>query len=220
MPRKYTELTFTDSVKRTQEHYGTRRQGAKLEAMDWQDDRLSDRETAFVSDRDGFYVASVGENGWPYLQFRGGPRGFVKMLDERTLAFADFRGNLQYITTGNVKHDDRVALFFMDYANQRRLKVMARAEVFEATDRPELIERLEDRNYKARVERAVIYHVEAFDWNCPQHITPRWTEDELTPVVGELQNRLHELEEENERLRHEIGRKTTMAESPHNAATK
>lgn len=211
MPRKYTELTFTDSVKRTQEYYGTRRQGAKLEAMDWQDDRLSERERAFVSDRDGFYVASVGENGWPYLQFRGGPRGFVKVLDDRALAFADFRGNLQYITTGNIKQDDRVALFFMDYANRRRLKVMARAEVFEVKDRPELIEQLENRNYKARVERAVVYHVEAFDWNCPQHITPRWTEDELAPVIAEMRDRLEWLEEENARLRHEIGEKTTMA---------
>lgn len=210
MPRKYTKLTFTDSVKRIQEFYGTRRQGAKLEAIDWEDDRLSDRETAFISDRDGFYVASVGENGWPYLQFRGGPRGFVKVLDERTLAFADFRGNLQYITAGNVKHDDRVALFFMDYANRKRLKVMARAEVFDANEHPELIEQLEDRNYKARVERAVIYHVEAFDWNCPQHITPRWTEDELAPMMTEMQDRVRELERENDMLRREIDQKAAM----------
>jgi predicted pyridoxine 5'-phosphate oxidase superfamily flavin-nucleotide-binding protein len=211
MPRKYTELTFTDSVKRTQQHYGTRRQGAKLEAMDWEDDRLSDRETAFISDRDGFYVASVGENGWPYVQFRGGPRGFVKVLDERTLAFADFRGNLQYVTTGNVKHDDRVALFFMDYANRQRLKVMARAKVFEVKDRPELVEQLEHRNYKARVERAVVYHVEAFDWNCPQHITPRWTANELAPMITEMQDRVRELERENDMLRREIDQKAAMA---------
>lgn len=211
MPRKYTDLTFTDSVKRTQEHYGSRRQGAKLEAMDWQDDRLSDREAVFISDRDGFYVASVGENGWPYLQFRGGPRGFVKVLDERTLAFADFRGNLQYITTGNVKHDDRVALFFMEYANRQRLKVMARAEVIEANERRELIQQLEDRNYKARIERAIVYHVEAFDWNCPQHITPRWTEDELAPRITEMRDRLQELEGENDKLRREIGQRATMA---------
>jgi predicted pyridoxine 5'-phosphate oxidase superfamily flavin-nucleotide-binding protein len=177
--------------------------------MDWQDDRISDRERAFVSDRDGFYVASVGENGWPYLQFRGGPRGFVKVVDDRTLAFADFRGNLQYITTGNIKHDDRVALFFMDYANRRRLKVMAHAVVFDASERPELIEQLADREYEARIERAVVYHVEAYDWNCPQHITPRWTEDELAPVMTEMRSRLHELEEENDRLRHEIGRNAT-----------
>jgi predicted pyridoxine 5'-phosphate oxidase superfamily flavin-nucleotide-binding protein len=209
MPRKYTKLTFTDSVKQTQEYYGTRRQGAKLEAMDWQDDHLSHRETAFISDRDGFYVASVGENGWPYLQFRGGPRGFVKVLNERTLAFADFRGNLQYITTGNIKHDDRVALFFMDYANRQRLKVMARADVLEADQHRGLIEQLEDPNYKARVERAVVYHVSAFDWNCSQHITPRLTESELAPMIDEMRDRIQRLEEENDKLRHEVGHTAT-----------
>ena len=210
MPRKYPELTFTDSVKQTQERYGSRRQGAKLEAMDWQDDRLSDREARFIAERDGFYVASVGEHGWPYLQFRGGPKGFVKLLDDRTLAFADFRGNLQYITTGNIKNDSRVALFFMDYGNRQRLKVMARAEVFEAADRPDLIEQLEDSNYKARIERAVVYHIEAFDWNCPQHITPRWTEQELTPMIGEMQSRLNELQGENDELRRELGQQAAM----------
>ena len=210
MPRKYTELTFTDAVKQTQEHYGSRRQGAKLEAMDWQDDRLSDREAGFIAERDGFYVASVGEIGWPYVQFRGGPKGFVKVLDERTLAFADFRGNLQYITTGNIKNDNRVALFFMDYANRQRLKLMARAEVFEASDRPELIEQLEDANYKGNVERVVVYHVEAFDWNCPQHITPRWTEEELAPVITKMQSRLDELQMENDQLRREIGQQATI----------
>ena len=200
MTRKYTELTFTESVKQVQEHYGSRRQGAKMEAMVWPDERLSDREAAFIADRDGFYVASVGENGWPYMQFRGGPKGFLKVLDDRTLGFADFRGNLQYITTGNIKNDNRVALFFMDYANRQRLKIMARAEVFDASESPDLIEQLEDPNYQARAERAVVYHVEAFDWNCPQHITPRWTEDELAPVIGELQARISDLEDENERL--------------------
>ena len=220
MPRKYTELTFTESVKRVQGHYGTRRQGAKLEAMDWQDDRLSHRETAFISDRDGFYVASVGEGGWPYLQFRGGPRGFVKVLDDRTLAFADFRGNLQYITTGNVRHDDRVALFFMDYANRQRLKVMAHAQIYETNERPELIERLENRSYKAHVERAVVYHVEAFDWNCPQHITPRWTGDELGPRIAEMQNRLQELKLENDTLRREFGQRTSITRAPEYTVTK
>ena len=200
MPRKYTELTFTDAVKQVQEHYGSRRQGAKMEAMDWPDERLSDRETQFIAERDSFYVASVGENGWPYVQFRGGPKGFLKVLDDRTLGFADFRGNLQYITTGNISSDNRVALFLMDYANRQRLKIMARAEIFDADDHPDLIEQLEDPNYRARVERAVVYHVEAFDWNCPQHITPRWTEEELAPVINELQARVSELEKENQRL--------------------
>jgi len=202
MPRKYTELTFTDSVKQAQEHYGARRQGANMEAMDWPDERLTDREAQFIAERDGFYVASVSENGWPYLQFRGGPNGFLKLLDDRTLAFADFRGNLQYISIGNLKNDNRVALFFMDYANRQRLKIMARADIFDASDRPELIEQLEDPNYPARIERAVIYRVEAFDWNCPQHITPRWTEEEFAPVVRDFKDRIRELEEELAYLRH------------------
>ncbi len=200
MPRKYTELTFTDSVKQVQERYGARRQTAKMEAMDWPDERLSDREAGFISERDSFYVASVGENGWPYVQFRGGPKGFLRVLDKRTLGFADFRGNLQYITTGNISNDNRVALFLMDYANRQRLKIMARAEIFHADDRPDLVEQLEDSNYRARVERAVVYHVEAFDWNCPQHITRRWTEEELAPTISELHARISELEEENQRL--------------------
>ncbi len=200
MTRKYTDLTFTDSVKQVQEHYGSRRQAAKMEAMDWPDERLSDRESQFIAERDSFYVASVGENGWPYVQFRGGPKGFLKVLDDRTLGFADFRGNLQYITTGNITGDNRVALFLMDYANRQRLKIMARAEIFDADKRADLVEQLEDPNYRARVERAVVYHVEAFDWNCPQHITPRWTEEELVPTISELQARISELEEENQRL--------------------
>jgi len=183
MSRRYTELTFTDSVKQAQEHYGSRQQGAKMEAMEWAGDRLSDREVDFIAGRDGFDVASVGDDGWSYVQFRGGPKGFLKVLDDRKLGFADFRGNRQYITTGNIRSDSRVALFLMDYANRQRLKIMARAEIFDVTERPDLIEQLEDANYRGRVEQAVVYHVVAFDWNCPQHITHRWTEEELAASV-------------------------------------
>ncbi|MCH8048139.1 MAG: pyridoxamine 5'-phosphate oxidase family protein [Planctomycetes bacterium] len=178
MTRQYPAVAFTDSVKAAQDHYGTRRQNEKLESSDFDDRRLSQREAEFIAERDSFYVASVNEQGWPYVQFRGGPKGFLKVLDEVTLAYADFRGNLQYITTGNVAHDDRVALILMDYAGRRRLKIMARAEIFDAVDRPDLIAQVEDPDYRARVERAVVLHLEAFDWNCPQHITPRYTEQE------------------------------------------
>ena len=131
MTRKYAELTFTDSVKRAQEHYGSRQQASRMETVHSADDRLSDREAEFIAGRDGFYVASVGDDGWPYVQFRGGPKGFLKVLDDRSLGFADFRGNRQYITTGNIRSDSRVALFLMDYANRKRLKIMARAEIFD-----------------------------------------------------------------------------------------
>ncbi|QDT49860.1 Pyridoxamine 5'-phosphate oxidase [Symmachiella dynata] len=179
MPRKYTELTFTESVKQSQSRYGVRSQAARMEEMDVVDDRLSEREAEFIHQRDGFYMATVGDDGWPYMQFRGGPRGFLKVLDDRTLAFADFRGNRQYISTGNLAHDDRVSLFFMDYANRRRLKIMARANVVDAEEHPELLHQVEDPNYRARIERVVVYTIEAFDWNCPQHITPRYALDEL-----------------------------------------
>ncbi|TWU07253.1 Pyridoxamine 5'-phosphate oxidase [Symmachiella macrocystis] len=179
MSRKYTELTFTESVKQAQTRYGARSQAARMEEMDVVDDRLSEREAEFIHQRDGFYMATVGDDGWPYMQFRGGPRGFLKVLDDRTLAFADFRGNRQYISTGNLAHDDRVSLFFMDYANRRRLKIMARANVVDAEENPELLSQVEGPTYRARIERVVVYMIEAFDWNCPQHITPRYTLDEL-----------------------------------------
>lgn len=179
MPRKYTEIVFTDSVKEAQTRYGSRATAARVEAWETDDEHLSDDEQAFVAERDSFYMATVNEDGWPYLQFRGGPRGFLKVIDDRTLAYADFRGNKQYVSTGNLRADDRVSLFFMDYPNRRRLKVMARAEVVDAADRPDLLARLRDPGYKAHVERLVLFHVVAFDWNCPQHITPRFTEEEL-----------------------------------------
>ena len=182
MTRQYPALTFTDAVKDAQEHYGSRATAAKVEAWDLDDQRLSPEEARFIAARDGFYMATVNSDGWPYLQFRGGPPGFLHVLDERTLGYADFRGNRQYISMGNLRGSDRAALFFMDYANRRRLKLMARTEVFDAAERPDLVERLGDPTYRARVERAVIFHVEAFDWNCPQHITPRFTEREFAEL--------------------------------------
>lgn len=179
MARRYTALTFTDSVKETQTHFGSRATAAKVEAWDIDDEHLSVDVAGFIAERDSFYMATVNEDGWPYLQYRGGPKGFLKVLDDATLGFADFRGNKQYISTGNLRENDRVALFFMDYPNRKRLKVMARTEVFDAAERPELLARLEDEGYRARVERIVLFHVVAFDWNCPQHITPRFTEEEL-----------------------------------------
>jgi uncharacterized protein len=192
--RRYPALAFTESVKATQERYGTRAAARKLETSAHDDSKLTAREAQFIAARDSFYVGSVSETGWPYVQFRGGPPGFLKVLDDGTLGFADFRGNLQYITTGNVRQDPRVSLFLIDYPNRRRLKIMARAEVHEATDRPDLIATLADPHYEAHVERAVLYRVEAFDWNCPQHITPRFTERELASVFDTYRERIVDLE--------------------------
>jgi predicted pyridoxine 5'-phosphate oxidase superfamily flavin-nucleotide-binding protein len=184
MSRRYTELTFTDSVKSVQEQYGTRASAERMEQLPVDDRHLSPREQAFVEARDGFYMASVNQQGWPYVQFRGGPVGFLRVVDECTLGYADYRGNRQYITTGNVRSDDRVALILMDYPNRRRLKVMARMRVHEAADRPDLVEKLHDPDYPAEVERVVLLHVEAFDWNCPQHITPRYTVEEIEALTA------------------------------------
>ncbi len=172
MARNFAEIAFTESVKAQQEKYGSRHSYARIEAIE-RGTELSLAEADFIAERDSFYLATVGENGYPYVQFRGGPKGFLKVLDQKTLAYADFRGNLQYISVGNLSRNDRAALILMDYARRQRLKIYARIEVIEAKDAPELIAQLQDPDYKAQIERAMVLHVEAFDWNCPQHITPQ-----------------------------------------------
>ncbi|MFT5734224.1 MAG: putative pyridoxine 5'-phosphate oxidase superfamily flavin-nucleotide-binding protein [Planctomycetota bacterium] len=175
MPRKFPSITFTNSVKAAQARYHSRANGARFEQSEADDGHLGPAETEFLQERDGFYLATVNEDGWPYVQFRGGPPGFVKVLDSTTLAYADFRGNRQYISTGNVFANDRVSLFFMDYATQRRLKVLSRATVVDAEEDAGLLAAVALGDYKATVERVVRLEVVAFDWNCPQHITPRFT---------------------------------------------
>ena len=162
-----------------QEHYGSRRPNARLEESPVTFDRLTEAEVAFIRERDGFYQATVGENGWPYVQFRGGPKGFLHAIDESTIAYADSRGNRQYISTGNLDADPRVSLILMDYPNRARLKIWARAEVRDAEQVPQLLDARRDPSYPAKIERAVVLHVEAFDWNCPQHIPQRFTLEEL-----------------------------------------
>jgi predicted pyridoxine 5'-phosphate oxidase superfamily flavin-nucleotide-binding protein len=146
-------------------------------------------------------MATVGEKGQPYIQFRGGKRGFLKILDDKTLGFADFRGNLQYISVGNVSKNKSVALFLMDYANQRRLKILAEVEVKDADEVPELIEKLRAADYKAKIERAMILHLKAFDWNCPQHITPRFTIEEIKTMNAPLYDYVEKLEAEIKKLK-------------------
>lgn len=167
-------------------------------------DHFSDNEAAFIAERDSFYMATVSENGWPYVQHRGGPRGFLKLLDEKTLAFADFRGNRQYISLGNIAANDRVALILVDYPNRARLKILAHMEARDLTTAPELAERLALPGYKGKVERAFVLHLETFDWNCSQHITPRFTMADIEPAVSSLQGRIAELEAENQGLRARI----------------
>lgn len=193
-------MTFTDSVKRAQEHYGSRRHFVKFEsASAAANPVLTDAEVDFIEQRDGFYLATVGETGQPYIQFRGGQQGFLKVLDEHTLGYADFRGNLQYVSVGNLSANNKAALILMDYANRQRLKILANVEVFDAAERPDLIEKLADPTYKAKIERAVVLNVEAFEWNCPQHITPKYTMDEVRRMVQPLYERIEELEKQLEK---------------------
>jgi predicted pyridoxine 5'-phosphate oxidase superfamily flavin-nucleotide-binding protein len=212
MGRSFAQLAFTPGVKRQQQKHGSRHLYARFEessdvqSIDAQSndnaDQLGPDEREFIVTRDGFYMASVSETGWPYVQYRGGVKGFLRVLDERTLGFADLRGNKQYISTGNLEHDNRVALFLMDYPTQSRLKILGRAEIHEGDAiAQKLIEKLRMPEEKTLVERAMLIHVEGFDWNCQQHITPRYTQEELTEYLAPMRRRIEALERENERLR-------------------
>ncbi|KAA3622675.1 MAG: pyridoxamine 5'-phosphate oxidase [Proteobacteria bacterium] len=185
MAHRFAEIAFTDSVREVQQALGSRTGYAAMDEGTDSNRVLSAREADFIKARDSFYMASVSETGWPYVQHRGGPRGFARVLDERTLGFADFRGNRQYVSVGNLRKDDRVALFFMDYPNRARLKVLGRVRLIGADER-ELMAAIESPGYRAPVERGFLIHVEAFDWNCPQHITPRYTESEFEALMAPL----------------------------------
>ena len=167
-------------------------------------DRFTDNEAAFLADRDSFYMATVSETGWPYLQHRGGPRGFLKLVDDRTLAFADYRGNRQYISLGNLGASDRACLFLMDYPRRARLKVYAHVEALPLDADPALTNLVAMPGYRASPERVFKLKLEAFDWNCPQHITPRFTEAEIAVATQPLRERLTELESANADLRRRL----------------
>jgi predicted pyridoxine 5'-phosphate oxidase superfamily flavin-nucleotide-binding protein len=202
MGRRFAELAFTPLVKEQQTRRGSRHLYERVERSNVLGDKLGPMEQAFIGERDGFYMASVSETGWPYIQFRGGHKGFLRVLDERTIGFADLRGNTQYISVGNLHHDDRVALFFMDYPTQSRLKILGRAAIHEGdAEAARLIDSLRVPQEKSPAERAMVIHVEAFDWNCPQHITPRYTEEEIAKILEPMRRRLDALEAENKRLR-------------------
>ncbi|WP_072376483.1 pyridoxamine 5'-phosphate oxidase family protein [Hyphomicrobium sp. NDB2Meth4] len=193
MGHKFAELAFTPNVKAEQEAQGSRASYARFEVGEDHHDVLGPQEAAFIGMRDSFYMATVGETGWPYIQHRGGPSGFLKVLDERTLGFADFRGNRQYISVGNLKSDDRVSLFLMDYASKTRLKILGQARILDPSDN-ETLKRLVLPAYRAQVERGLLISVEAFDWNCSQHITQRFTLAEVEAATEPLLMRIGELE--------------------------
>lgn len=206
MAKAFAEIAFTPAVRAEQARQGSAAAYAKLLAPAAErGDTLGEAEAAFVAARDGFYQATVSETGWPYVQFRGGPRGFLRVLDGRTVGYADFRGNRQYVSVGNLAGDDRVAMILMDYPNQRRLKILGRARVVEAEADPDLVASLHDPAYRARPERAVLVTVEGFDWNCPQHIPRRLTLDELESALAPVRAELDGLRAENAALRARLG---------------
>lgn len=196
MPSKFGELAFTPEVKAAQEQRGSREIYDRYISQGSANDSITPKLEQFIAQLDGFYLGTVSSSGYPYIQFRGGQPGFLKVLDEKTLGFADFSGNVQYITVGNLSRSDRAFLFLMDYRHRKRVKVWGRARIVE--EDLALIERLQDPNYPAKVERAILFEVEAFSENCPQHIPVRYSEAEVErkveAAVAPLQARIAELE--------------------------
>ena len=183
MSHHFADIAFTDGVKAVQEHYGSRGHNERVQNNFGPNDELSQIEANFIAERDSFYMATVSESDWPYVQHRGGPPGFLRVLGPSKLAYADFRGNTQLISAGNLSGNDKVSLILMDYPNRRRLKILGHMRVEDArTATPEVLAEVGLQDYRARVERVVSIDVVAFDWNCPQHITQRYTESEFASL--------------------------------------
>ena len=204
MDHAYFDIAYTPSVKAAQAANGSGEYWANFKGKN-ENSRFTAAEAEYIATRDSFYMASVSETGWPYVQHRGGPVGFLRVIDDRTLAFPDFRGNRQYISLGNIAANDRVALFLMDYAHRRRLKIYAHIEVKDLAADPELAAKLAMPGYPAKMERAFLLHLDGFSWNCPQHITPRFTEAEIDTALAPVRARIAQLEAENKMLRGRLG---------------
>ena len=185
MTHQFSQIMFTDGVKTVQSEFGSREKQARFNEMASPNDRLGEAEAAFIAARDTFYMATVNEDGWPYVQHRGGPVGFLRVLGARKLAYADFRGNTQLVSMGNSIGNDRVSLILMDYPNRRRLKLLGHLRYEPASQASaESLEAVALPGHRGRIERIVHVDVVAFDWNCPQHITRRYTEQEISVLRG------------------------------------
>lgn len=203
--RTFAELAFTPAVRALQERDGSRAAYARQRSGTGPGEGLGPREAEHIAGADSFYMATVSETGWPYLQHRGGPRGFLKVVSPTRLAFADFRGNRQFVSVGNASRNDRVSLMVMDYPNRRRLKLLGRLRFSAPAEAdPELVRAVELPGYRARIERIALIDVEAFDWNCPQHITPRFTLADIEAVSKPLRQRITQLETEIAILRRAV----------------
>ncbi|NSY72290.1 pyridoxamine 5-phosphate oxidase [Agrobacterium tumefaciens] len=203
MPYHFLEVAVTPSVRAAQSAMGVDQIWLGNDSRP--SDTLTEDEIAFIAARDSFYMASVSETGWPYVQHRGGKAGFLKVVDQRTLAFADYRGNRQYISTGNLAANDRACLFLMDYARRARLKIYVHVDRLTLDADPTLNDLVSDSTYKGRAEGIFRLRLEAYDWNCPQHITPRYTQQQVEQAVAPLREKLLELETENAALRAQLG---------------
>ena len=202
--KHYTsDIAFTPAVKSIQAHFGSRDSYHRMEEGRGWSSTITPDLAQFIGQRDSFYLATASAEGRPYIQHRGGPTGFLRVLDESTLAFADFSGNRQYISTGNLSENDPVFLFLMDYPNRRRVKIWGRARIVDNDD--VLVKQVTDETYAANPERVIVITVEAWDVNCPQHITPRFSESELESRIQRLNDRIAELEAEVETLQKKQG---------------
>ena len=190
---KYTsDIAFTPSVKAFQEKFRSRSSYARMEQMSGWQNEVTPQLKHFLSTMDSFYLSTSNVSGQPYSQHRGGPKGFLKVIDNKTLAFADFSGNRQYITTGNLSENNKAFIFLMDYPNRTRIKIWGTAKVIE--EDKELLDSLSDPSYKARLERAIVFTIEAWDANCPQHIKQRFTQEDLKAIIDPLDKKILELE--------------------------
>ena len=200
MAKNFAEIAFTEAVKKLQEKHGSRRSYERMEKFKVIDG-LTSNETTFIKNRDSFYLATVGIKEFPYIQHRGGPKGFLKVLDSKRIGFIDFVGNKQYVSVGNMATNNNVSLIMVDYPTKTRLKIFAKAEVIEIKDDPELYSLLDLDDYKFRPERMMVFNIEAYDWNCPQHITHRYTVEEINEAFSPQKDYILKLEEEIKELK-------------------
>jgi predicted pyridoxine 5'-phosphate oxidase superfamily flavin-nucleotide-binding protein len=203
MAKNFATLTFTEAVKAMQEKAGSRASYARME-RDSYVDGLTENEIDFIALRDSFYMSSIGENGFPYIQHRGGPKGFIRVLDAKRIGFIDFKGNMQYISVGNIAGNNNVALIMVDYPARARLKILARAEIVELKGDPALYNLLYLSDYKFKPERMMVLHIEAYDWNCPQHITPRYTVEDIEAAFAGQPNQIATLKAEVKALKNKL----------------
>lgn len=207
MAKNFPEIAFTDTVKQLQEKHGSRKSYERMEKFNVIDG-LTPSETAFIKNRDSFYLASIGVKAYPYIQHRGGPKGFLKVLDSKRIGFIDFTGNKQYVSVGNIATNNNVSLIMVDYPSRTRLKIFAKAEVLELKDNPELYKLLDLDDYQFRPERMIVFHIEAYDWNCPQHIIPRYSINEIEKAFEPQQKHIASLEQEVKELKEKLNNKT------------